>query len=46
MFWQKISHKVATRTAQECQLKHQGQEIISKKVLAKGKKDSRSKGTI
>lgn len=43
MFWQKISHKVATRTAQECQLKHQGQEIISKKVLAKGKKDSRSK---
>ena len=53
MFWQKISRKVASRTAQECQLKHQGQVLVSnkkassvaKKVSAKEKDDAaRAKG--
>ena len=52
MFWQKISRKVGTRTAQECQFQHQGQYFVSskknssvKKGPAKKKKDPGQKGT-
>lgn len=51
MFWQKISRKVTSRTAQECQLKHQGQALVStkkassvKKVSSKEKNDTGVKG--
>ena len=51
MFWQKISSKVATRSAEQCQWKHQGKEIASNKTLlaakrvpAKEMKDPGSKG--
>ena len=51
MFWQKISSKVATRSAEQCQWKHQGKEIASNKTLlapkrvpAKEMKDTGSKG--
>jgi len=40
MFWQKISRKVTSRTAQECQLKHQGQALVSTKKASSVKKVS------
>lgn len=40
MFWQKISRKVGTRTAQECQSHHQGQVLVSKKNNPAAKKGS------
>jgi len=53
MFWQKVSSKVGTRTAEECQFQHQGQIIVSskkdpsvRKASAKEKKDSGQKGTL
>lgn len=53
MFWQKISRKVGSRTAQECQLKHQGhvlvankKETLAKKTSAKEKNALALKGTI
>jgi len=53
MFWQKVSSKVGTRTAEECQFQHQGQIIVSskkdpsaKKGSAKEKKDPGRKGTL
>ena len=53
MFWQKVSSKVGTRTAEECQFQHQGQIIVSgkkdssaRKGSAKEKKDSGQKGTL
>ena len=53
MFWQKISRKVGSRTAQECQLKHQGHVLVSnkketsaaKKTSAKEKNAPAFKGT-
>lgn len=52
MFWQKISRKVGSRTAQECQLKHQGHALVSnkketslKKVSAKEKNVPGVKGS-
>lgn len=53
MFWQKISRKVGSRTAQECQLKHQGhvlvankKETLAKKTSAKEKNALALNGTI
>lgn len=40
MFWQKISRKVGSRTAQECQLKHQGHVLVSNKRETSAKKTS------
>ena len=40
MFWQKISTKVATRSAEQCQWKHQGKEIPSNKTLLAPKRVS------
>ena len=40
MFWQKISRKVGSRTAQECQLKHQGHVLVSNKKETSAKKTS------
>lgn len=52
MFWQKVSSKVGTRTAEECLLQHQGQIVLNKKDpsarrgFAKEKKDPGQKGTL
>ena len=53
MFWQKVSSKVGTRTAEECQFQHQGQIVVSnkkdpslRKGFAKEKKDPGQKGTL
>lgn len=53
MFWQKVSSKLGTRTAEECQFQHQGQIVVLskkdqsvRKVFAKEKKDPGQKGTL
>jgi len=53
LFWQKVSSKVGSRTAEECQFQHQGQVIVSnkkdpsvRKRIAKEKKDPGQKGTL
>ena len=40
MFWQKVSSKVGSRTAEECQFQHQGQIVVSNKKDPSGKKGS------